>query len=169
MAIQIKLYGDLRAKTRRQDDDEGVPSVLNIDSEGIETVFDLLKKFDMKEAELSHIFVNGKYCGLGKKIKNGDRVALFPRRMGLIFLEIAKNNTINVKIKFFADLQKYAPATSEMDLPEGSTIKAVLEKYKIPKEETNLIILVNGMPHQKSNRILNNGDVVAIFPVIAGG
>ena len=169
MTIQIKLYGDLKTKAKQQGDNEGAPSVLNIDNEGLGTVFDILKKFDVEETELSHIFVNGKYCGPGKEIKNGDQVGLFPRKMGLTFLEIAKNNTINVKVKLFAELQKYGPVTSEIDLPEGSTIKSVLIKYRIPKEETNLIIMVNGMPHQKSNRVLNDGDILAIFPIIAGG
>jgi molybdopterin converting factor small subunit len=32
-----------------------------------------------------------------------------------------------------------------------------------------LIILINGTPHQKRETLIKNGDIVAIFPTLAGG
>jgi len=40
--------------------------------------------------------------------------------------------------------------------------------FNIPKE-SKLIILINGIPHQKKDTVIKNGDIVAIFPPLAGG
>jgi len=82
---------------------------------------------------------------------------------------MTNNNSISVTVKLFADLRKYGPDRMVLNLQEGSTIKSILEKYNIPKDDKNLIIMVNGRPHIKSSFILNDGDIVAIFPIIAGG
>ena len=76
---------------------------------------------------------------------------------------------INITIKLFSDLRKYGPATSTISVPEKSTVKYLLNQYRIPKEKKNLMILVNGLPHQKVDYVLNNGDIVAVFPPTAGG
>jgi len=169
MAVIVKLYGDLREKAKQPGFDVGKPSTLRINSNGIDTILDILKKFNIEENELSHIFVNGKYCGPGKKIGEGDRIGLFPKRMALMFVEIAKNNTISVKFKLYANLRKYGLPEAMLDLPEGSTVNTLIQKANIPKEEKNLKILINGRPHQNQTTILNNGDIIAIFPPIGGG
>ena len=76
---------------------------------------------------------------------------------------------IDITIKLFSDLRQYGPATSTISVPEKSTVKYLLDKYRIPKEKKVLMILVNGLPHQKVDYVLNNGDIVAIFPPTAGG
>lgn len=82
---------------------------------------------------------------------------------------MTNNNTISVIVKLFADLRKYGPDRTVLNLEKGSKIKSILEKYEIPKDDKNLIIMVNGRPHIESSFILNDGDIVAIFPIIAGG
>ena len=79
------------------------------------------------------------------------------------------NKKINITIKLFSDLRKYGPATSTITVPEKSDIKYLLDKYHVPKEKKDLMILVNGLPHHKVDYVLNNGDIVAIFPPTAGG
>lgn len=76
---------------------------------------------------------------------------------------------ISVTVKFFADLRKYGPDKAKIKLPKGSRIQSILEKYKIPSLKINIIILINGNPHQKSDTEVNDGDIIAIFPPIAGG
>ncbi len=93
MPIKVKLYGDLREKAPQHNSNAGAPSTLNLEDNEIETVFDILKKFNIKETEISHIFVNHKYSKLQKEVKNGDRVGLFPKNMGLIFVEIIHSNS----------------------------------------------------------------------------
>ena len=88
MPILIKLYGKLRENVRVVDLERGLPVTLNIELSNVHFVYDIVEKFAISEDELSHIFVNGKYCGIGKKIRDGDRVGLFPKNMALIFAEI---------------------------------------------------------------------------------
>ncbi|MFX1411064.1 MAG: MoaD/ThiS family protein [Promethearchaeota archaeon] len=84
MSIDLKLFGDLRKKA-----DPKVPGTLplrlKINDPEITWVADLLKKFMIEENEVSHIFVNGIYAGLKKRVKPGDKVSLFPRNMGLLY------------------------------------------------------------------------------------
>ncbi|MEJ2248112.1 MAG: MoaD/ThiS family protein [Candidatus Lokiarchaeota archaeon] len=75
---------------------------------------------------------------------------------------------ISVLVKFFASLRQYGPRKEKIKLKAGSKIKNILEKYSIPSQE-NLVIIVNGHPHKTENYFLNEGDIVAIFPTIAGG
>ena len=168
MSIKVKLYGDLREKVPNQDLHNGTPSILNIEDGDINTVFDILNKLSIEENEISHIFVNYKYCGVGKTVKDGDQVGIFPKRMALMFVEISNNNTISITVKLFADLQEFGPAKSIIDVPEGSTINFIIEKYKIPNEK-KIIMIVNRLPRYDKNLILNDNDTVAIFPPLAGG
>lgn len=87
MAIRIKLYGDLREKLP-QFKNGVAPNTLNIKLDKIKTVLDILNKFNITRDEISHIFVNSKYSGIGKQVNDGDRIGLFPKRMGIIFVEI---------------------------------------------------------------------------------
>jgi molybdopterin converting factor small subunit len=75
---------------------------------------------------------------------------------------------INATVKFFATLRRAAPAKKNITLLVGSTINTILDMFDIPKE-TKLIILINGVPHQTRETIVKNGDIVAIFPPLAGG
>jgi molybdopterin converting factor small subunit len=82
---------------------------------------------------------------------------------------IKEKNEITVVIKFFADLRQYGPDKEEICLPEGSNVQNILEKYNIPLSKKNIIILINGMPHKEAKDTVQDGDVIAIFPPIAGG
>ena len=88
MVITIKLYGDLREKTLQLNNDPALPSTLNIDVNESKTVMDVLNKFNITPDEISHVFVNCKYSGSEKEVKDGDRIGIFPKRMGLIFVEV---------------------------------------------------------------------------------
>jgi len=85
MPIQVKLFGDLRKKTQHRKISAGSPIKLIVDDLGIERVSDILKKINIEENEVSHIFVNGRYAGFQKKVKKGDIVSFFPRNMGLLY------------------------------------------------------------------------------------
>jgi len=88
MPILVKLYGKLRRNFKDVDLERGLPVTLNIERSNVHFVYDIVEKFAISEDELSHIFVNGKYCGIGKEIRDGDRVGLFPKNMALMFAEI---------------------------------------------------------------------------------
>jgi molybdopterin converting factor small subunit len=88
MPILVKLYGKLRENVKEFDLEEGLPVSFNIDPSKVQVVYDILEKLVINENELSHIFVNGNYCGVSKEVRDGDRVGLFPKNMALIFVEI---------------------------------------------------------------------------------
>ncbi|MFX1312983.1 MAG: hypothetical protein ACFFHD_10260 [Promethearchaeota archaeon] len=88
MAIIVKLYGDLKKKISLEKEQIGLPKTVEIEIDNLRTILDILNKFNIQEDEISHIFVNGYICELGKKIEDKDRIGIFPKRMGIIFLEI---------------------------------------------------------------------------------
>ena len=52
-------------------------------------------------------------------------------------------------------------------MPEGATVAQVLKILNIPENETK-ILLINGRNADKE-RVLNDGDVFHVFPLMAGG
>ncbi|MHA2196443.1 MAG: MoaD/ThiS family protein [Promethearchaeota archaeon] len=84
MSILLKLFGDLRKKAKH--DIKGSMSLrLNIETSQVERVIDIARKFNIEEDEVCHIFVNGRYSGFTKKVKEGDIVALFPKNMSVLY------------------------------------------------------------------------------------
>jgi sulfur carrier protein len=79
---------------------------------------------------------------------------------------------MEIEVKLFATLRDYLPKGSSrfsytMEIDGQTRIEDILSKLKIP-DEMPKIILVNGI-HGKKDQILKNGDVVSIFPPVAGG
>ncbi|MBI5966989.1 MAG: MoaD/ThiS family protein [Deltaproteobacteria bacterium] len=79
---------------------------------------------------------------------------------------------MKVEVKLFANFREYLPAGSDkyscsLDLEEGTTVGQVLEKLKIP-ESIPMITLVNGI-HRSPEDPLQPGDVLSVFPPVAGG
>lgn len=77
---------------------------------------------------------------------------------------------LKIELRFFADLRRYLPgdgAPHLAELAEGATVADVLAAYSIPADKPR-IILINGIHADKSAR-LEEGDVLALFPPVAGG
>ncbi|MBS3813305.1 hypothetical protein KGY64_05725 [Candidatus Bipolaricaulota bacterium] len=86
MSVTVKLYGDLRDLAVRKDSMTESIGVLELDDfDASAEVTQLLDVLGLEESDVSHIFVNRKYSAITKTIKNGDRVALFPSDMGLLY------------------------------------------------------------------------------------
>lgn len=73
---------------------------------------------------------------------------------------------MRVQIELFATLQAYL-AASELELPTGSTVDDVAAHLGIPPDFAR-ITLVNGQDARGEQR-LHDGDVVSMFPPLAGG
>jgi sulfur carrier protein len=54
-----------------------------------------------------------------------------------------------------------------VEVDESARVQDILSRLKIP-EEMPKIILVNGV-HGKKDQILKDGDVLSVFPPVAGG
>ena len=85
MTILVKVFGILRHKIEGYNITNSLPLSLQIESAGINTIADILDNFGIEKEETSHLFVNGTYSGFKKKVKDGDRVGLFPRNMSLLY------------------------------------------------------------------------------------
>ena len=79
---------------------------------------------------------------------------------------------MEIEVKLFATLRDYLPKGSsrfscKLEFDGATPIHDILKKLNIP-EEIPKIILVNGI-HAKKDQRLKEGDVVSIFPPVAGG
>ena len=84
---------------------------------------------------------------------------------------------MKIVFKLYASLTQYLPADARydnrlpLDLPEGSAVAQVIEPFGLPAKMVHLV-LVNGhyvAPENRAARTFVDGDVLAIWPPIAGG
>jgi molybdopterin synthase sulfur carrier subunit len=77
---------------------------------------------------------------------------------------------MKIAFRLFANLRSFSPSTDgcgELDLAEGSTVRAVTDVLGIPAE-TERVILLNGH-HAKEETRLSEGDNLTFFPPMTGG
>lgn len=83
---------------------------------------------------------------------------------------------MRVTVKLYATLADYLPAGSknnrvEIEAGENAAVDAVLAPFLLPAKLTHLV-LVNGVfvpPAERATTLLRDGDVLAVWPPIAGG
>ncbi|HBH39898.1 MAG TPA: molybdopterin synthase sulfur carrier subunit [Curvibacter sp.] len=84
---------------------------------------------------------------------------------------------MKITFKLYASLTDYLPPQArgdnriELDVASGATIAQVSEPFGLPNKLVHLV-LVNGVyvpPAERATRTLSEGDVLAIWPPIAGG
>ena len=84
---------------------------------------------------------------------------------------------MKILFKLYAGLTQYLSSDARYDnrvplvLPEGSSVAQVIEPFGLPQNMVHLV-LVNGVyvpPEQRLSHVLKDGDVLAIWPPIAGG
>jgi sulfur-carrier protein len=84
---------------------------------------------------------------------------------------------VKITFKLFATLTDYLPPQArqgnvmELDVPADATISQIIEPFGLPPRLVHLV-LVNGTyvePAERMSRLLTEGDVLAIWPPIAGG
>ncbi len=79
---------------------------------------------------------------------------------------------MEIEVKLFATLREYLPKGSsrfscKMKIDDSTRVQDILVRLKLP-EQMPKIILINGV-HAKKDQVLNEGDVLSIFPPVAGG
>ena len=83
---------------------------------------------------------------------------------------------MKMHLELYASLMAKLPPGSErfrrtIDIDEGTSVQQVIERFRIADEEAH-IVLVNGhfvSSEDRSQRIIASGDVVSIWPPVAGG
>ncbi|MDO8768545.1 MAG: MoaD/ThiS family protein [Burkholderiaceae bacterium] len=84
---------------------------------------------------------------------------------------------MKITLKLFASLTDYLPIESrytnvvELDVAADTTIGQIIAQHRLPPKLVHLV-LVNGTyiePDNRPAKVLVEGDVLAIWPPIAGG
>jgi sulfur carrier protein ThiS len=84
---------------------------------------------------------------------------------------------MQITFKLYASLTDYLPADRRssnqmaLEVPADATIAQIIEPFKLPLKMVHLV-LINGTyvaPDDRASRTLREGDVLAIWPPIAGG
>lgn len=91
--------------------------------------------------------------------------------------DVAASPSMQITFKLYAMLNEYLPPDKRqgnqmsLDLPEGATVNQAVAAFNLPAKLVHLV-LVNGhyiQPAERETRALQAGDVLAIWPPIAGG
>lgn len=83
---------------------------------------------------------------------------------------------MNISIEFYASLMKYLPPGSarfrrDIKVDDGLTLNLLIEQYHISDAEAH-IVLVNGhfvSAENRADHVLQENDVISIWPPVAGG
>ena len=84
---------------------------------------------------------------------------------------------MRITLKLYASLAQHLPHDGrdgnavQVDVPDGASIDAVVAPYNLPPKLVHLV-LVNGVyvaREQRDAHALKEGDVLAIWPPVAGG
>jgi len=83
---------------------------------------------------------------------------------------------MNVQLELYASLMKYLPAEAvrhrvQVDIDSGTTAHALLDRYQVPFEQAHLVLRNGVFLHQeeRDQTLLQDGDVIAVWPPVAGG
>jgi sulfur carrier protein ThiS len=80
---------------------------------------------------------------------------------------------MRISVNIYSQLRYHLPAgekflkEKEWEIPEGSTIKCVVDKLKLPKQVLITVLLNNNSAAQTAS--LKEGDVLHILPMMGGG
>ena len=83
--IKVHLYGKLRRFTDNQNPTHD--SIIYVPAKKGDTIVDIVRRSGIPLEELgSNIFLNGRYFPLGRKVKDRDRLGIFPDNMAMIIV-----------------------------------------------------------------------------------
>lgn len=84
---------------------------------------------------------------------------------------------MNIEVRTFINFKSYLPPDAKdgkavLSIKDGSTFSDLLKVLGIPMEEPRIVVLngvSQGTTPEVNTRVLQEGDIVAIFPPIGGG
>ena len=83
--IEVHLYGKLRRFTDNQDPIRD--SIIYSSVQEGDTIEDIIRYINIPSEELgSNIFLNGEYSALGRTVRDGGRLGIFPGNMAMIIV-----------------------------------------------------------------------------------
>lgn len=81
--IEVYLYGKFRAKVPGSAVDGECKLTLPV-SPG-DTIMTVMEKLEITPEDVAHIFLNHQYSTPTRKIRSGDRLAVFPIEMSVLY------------------------------------------------------------------------------------
>ncbi len=83
---------------------------------------------------------------------------------------------MHVRLELYASLMRHLPPgavrhRAELEVEPGISPHDLLDQHGVPREQAHLV-LRNGVfvqPEQRDHTVLEEGDVVAVWPPVAGG
>ncbi len=84
---------------------------------------------------------------------------------------------MNIEVRTFINFKSYMPPDAKdgkavLSIKDGATFSDLLKVLGIPMEEPRIVVLngvSQGTTPEVNTRVLQEGDIVAIFPPIGGG
>lgn len=83
---------------------------------------------------------------------------------------------MRVQLELYASLMKHLPPEAErhrvrVEVSQGTTAQGLLDRYGVPRENAHLVLRNGVFLHQeeRDQTVLEEGDVVAVWPPVAGG
>jgi len=84
MIVRVMLFGRLKEKAHRLDP-SGYTGVADMEVKENFTILDILSRLGLNPEEVSHLFLNHDYSALNRRVRDGDRLSIFPRDMALLY------------------------------------------------------------------------------------
>ena len=83
---------------------------------------------------------------------------------------------MRIQLELYASLMAYLPPHAErhkamIDIDDGATAHMLLDHVGLPHEKAHLVLRNGVFLHQdeRDDAVLNDGDVIAVWPPVAGG
>jgi len=76
---------------------------------------------------------------------------------------------MKITIKLFAQYREGRFKSEERVYPNGTTAQNIMDELGISTEKLPLGVLMVNSKHQKEEYILQEGDILALFPKVGGG
>ena len=74
---------------------------------------------------------------------------------------------MNVTVKLFASFRAGRFDIETGEYPTGTTVADVADRLKLPRNELGIMMI--NIRHVKLDRLLDDGDTLALFPLLGGG
>ena len=74
---------------------------------------------------------------------------------------------MNITVKLFASFRAGRFDIESRDYPVGPTVADVADSLNLPQTELGIMMINNR--HVKLDRLLAEGDILALFPLLGGG
>ncbi len=76
---------------------------------------------------------------------------------------------MKITVKLFAQYRDGRFKVEVRDYPEGTTAQDIMDELGISEERLPLGVLMINSKHEKEEYVLQEGDMIALFPKVGGG